>query len=67
MDATRDSHISEVSQKGKDKHHITSLTLESKIRHKLTYPQNRNKLTDMENRLVVARGEQKVGWVGSLG
>ena len=33
------------------------LCVESKIRHKWTYLQNRNRLTDIENRLVVAKGE----------
>ena len=33
------------------------LHVESKIRHKWTYLQNRNRLTDIENRLVVAKGE----------
>ena len=42
--------------------------MESNIWHKLTYPQKRNKLMDLENRLVVAKGEGKgVGWSGSLG
>ena len=50
---------SEVSQKEKDKYHMISLILESKICHKCTYLQNRNRLTDMENRLVVAKGEGK--------
>ena len=31
--------------------------MESKIGHKQTYQQNRNRLTDIENRLVVAKGE----------
>ena len=33
------------------------LYVESKIRHKWTYLRNRNRLTDVENRAVVARGE----------
>ena len=33
-----------------------------------TATQNRNRRTDMENRLVVAKGEgDGVGWTGSLG
>ena len=36
-----------------------------KIWHKWTYLQNRNKLTDIENRSVVAMGEE--WWIGSLG
>ena len=35
--------------------------MESKIRHKWTYLQNRNRLTDIENRLVVAKGEESGG------
>ena len=36
------------------------LCVESKIWHKRTYLRNRNRLTDIENRLVVAKGEE--GW-----
>jgi len=49
---------SEASQKEKYKHIRYHLYVESKIQHKWTYPQNRNRLTDMENRLVVAKGEE---------
>ena len=36
--------------------------------HKPTFPQKRNKLMDVESRLVVALGkEEGVGWTGSLG
>ena len=48
--------LSEVSQKEKDKYHI-HLYMESKIWHKLTYLWNRNRLTDIQNRLVVAKGD----------
>ena len=41
------------------------LYVESKICHKWTYLRNRNRFTDIENRLVVATvGE---GWIGRLG
>ena len=44
------------------------LYVESKIWHKWTYPWNRNRLTDIDNRLVVAKEEEVVeGWIGSLG
>ena len=48
--------LSEVNQK--DKYHV-SLTCEirNKMRHKWTYLQNRNRLTDTEIREVVAKGE----------
>ena len=50
------SILSEVNQKEKDTmwYH---LYVESKIWHKWTYLQNRNRLTDIEIRLVVAKGE----------
>jgi len=42
--------------------------MESKIGHKRTSLQNRNRLIDIENRLVIAKGEEEgVGWMGSLG
>ena len=50
--------LSEVSQKEKDKCHMTSFYVEPKIWHKGTSLQNRDSLTDMGNRLVVA----KEGW-----
>ena len=35
--------------------------------HKRTYLQNRNRLTDIENTFLVAKGEgEEVGWTGSL-
>ena len=40
------------------------LYVESKIRHKWTYLRNRNRLTDIENRLVVAKGEEEWGREG---
>ena len=40
--------------------------VESKIWHKWIHLQNRNRLTDLENTLVVAKGEGE-GWIGSLG
>ena len=44
------------------------LYVESKIWHKWTYPWNRNRLTDIDNRLVVAKEEEVVeGWIESLG
>ena len=37
--------------------------METKIWHKLTYLQNRNRLTDLENRLVVAKGREGESWM----
>ena len=48
--------LSEVSQKEKDKFHMI---LESKIWHKWTYLQYRNRCTDIDHRLVVAKGESR--------
>ena len=48
--------LNEVSQKEKDKTMWYHLYVESKIWHKWTYLQNRNRPTDIENRLVVAKG-----------
>ena len=42
--------------------------MESKIQHRRTSLEKRNRLTDMENRLEGANGEgEGVGWTGSLG
>ena len=49
--------LSEVSQKEKDKYHMISFICGIKIWHKWTYLQNRNRLTDIEIRLVVAKWE----------
>ena len=49
--------LSEVNQKEKDKYHNIAYE-ESKIWHKWTYLENRNRLTGIENWLVVARRER---------
>ena len=50
--------LSEVSQKEKDKYHKDRyhLYMESKTWHERTCLQNRNRLTDVQNRLTVAKG-----------
>ena len=48
--------LSEVYQKENDKYHM--IYMETKIWHKLTCLQNRKRLTDIENRLVVAKREE---------
>ena len=45
------------SQKEKDKYHITTYVWN--LSYKSTYPQNKNRLTDRENRLTVAKGERR--------
>ena len=59
--------LSQVSQKEKDKYHMLSLV--SGIRCMLQMNlSTEKKLMDLENRLVVAKGEgEGVGWTGSLG
>ena len=54
MDATRDSH----TKSERERQIPFDITyVESKIWHKWAYLQNRNRLTDVENRLAVAMGE----------
>ena len=53
IDATRDYHI-KWSQKEKGKYLMISLYVESKIWHKRIYLWNRNRVIDIENRLMVA-------------
>ena len=58
--------LTEVSQK--DKYYIYHLYVESKIWHKSICLQNRNKLIDIENRLVVAKAEgEGMEWTGGQG
>ena len=55
--------LSEVSQKRKTNIIWSHLYVKSKIRHKWTCLRNKNRLTDIENRLVVAKGEGGRGGV----
>ena len=48
--------LSEVSQTEKDKYYMILLICGSKKQYKLTYLQNRNRLTDIENKLMVTKG-----------
>ena len=56
--AARDYRISEVSQQEKDKFIWYHLCVQSKLWHRWTYLQNRRKLTDIENRIVVSKGKR---------
>ena len=49
--------LSEVSQRKKGKHHV-SLYVESKKMIKMNLLQNRNRLTDFENKFVVTKGDR---------
>ena len=62
------SILGEVSQKDKDRQHMASCFWESNIWHMWACLWNRNRLTDIENRLVAAKGkEEGGGWTGRLG
>ena len=50
--------LNEGSQTEKDKYHIVSLLCESKKWYKLTYIQNRNRPTDIENKFMVTKGKE---------
>ena len=50
--------LSEVGETEKDKYHMISLYVDSKKRYKRTYLQNRNRLTDIENKLMVTKGKR---------
>ena len=49
--------LSELSQTEKDKYHMMSLICASKKLYKCTYLQNRNRLMDLENELMVTGGK----------
>ena len=53
MDGPRDYHTSKTAKEIQIPYDITYV--ESKIEHTQSYLQNRNRLTDIENRLVVAK------------
>ena len=57
MDGPRDYHTKQSMSEQKDKYIWYHLYVESKIWHKQTYLWNRNKLTNKENRPVVAKEE----------
>ena len=53
--------LSELSQTENDKYYMYHLDVESKIWYKRTYLQNRNRLTDIEDKLTVTREERERG------
>ena len=60
--------LCEVVQKEKDKYHVIFLNMESKIWHKWTYLWNRNRLSDIQHKVLVAKAVGvEEGWVVSLG
>ena len=50
--------LSEVSQTVKDKHHIISYMWILEKGYKWTYLQNRNRLTDFENKVMITKGDR---------
>ena len=54
--------LSEVRQTEKDKYRMISFICVIKKMVQMTYLQNRNRVTDVENKLMVTGG--KVGWGG---
>ena len=59
MDGPRDSYT---KQNKTEKYHMISLYVDSKkIRYRWAHLQNRNKLTDKENKLMVTKGERVEG------
>ena len=56
MDGPRDYHVKWISQTEKDKYNIAYMWNLKKW-YKWTYLQNRNRLTDIENKLMVTKGE----------
>ena len=59
MDGPRNYHTK--WSKSDRERQIYHLYVESKIWHKWTYLQNRNRLTDIENKLMVTKGEREWG------
>ena len=60
MDGPRDYHTKWSKSERERQISWYHLYMESKIWHKLTYLQKRNRLTDIENKLMVTKGER--GW-----
>ena len=59
--------LSQVSQAEKDKYHRISCLCGTKLWHKWTYLHNRNRLTSLENRLVIAKEAGGSGMDGEFG
>ena len=51
--------LSDTSQTGKDKYNDITYMWNLKKKYKWTYIQNRNRHTDIENKLIVAKGESE--------
>ena len=58
MDGPRDYHT-KLSKLDKDKYYMISLICGCKKLYKWTYLQNRNRLTNIGNKLMVTRGERE--------
>ena len=62
MDGPRDCHT-EWSKSEKNKYHDIVYMWNLKKCHKWTYLQNRNRLTDIDNKLMVTKGERGGGGI----
>ena len=58
--------LSAVNQTEKDKYHMISLTHGIKKNDTGTYLQNRNRLTDIENKFLVTKGEEGGGGIDEV-
>ena len=65
MDGPRDDHV-KWGKSEKDKYHIIHLRIEPKKKNDANKPyfQNRNRLTDIENKLMITKGESVGTGVG---
>ena len=59
--------LSEISQKEKDKYHIYHLYVETKKWYNWNYLQNKNRVTDKENKFMITKGDSRKGWGDILG
>ena len=67
MDGTRDSHT-KLSKSERERQIPYDITYIWNLTYSTNEPFHRKKIMDMENRLVVAKGEREgVGWTGNLG
>ena len=64
MDGPRDCHT-EWSKLDKDKYHMILLVCGILKRYKWTYLQNRNRVTDVENKLKLPKGKGGEGYIGN--
>ena len=62
-DGPQGYYVNWVSQTEMDRHHLISLHMSSKNKTNEQTEQNKTKLIDTENRLVVTKGKRLEGWI----